>query len=58
LRIFDAATFSIALVIFCMFFTEAILERISFSPAISQFPVIAKSDAARQTGLHFAADSQ
>ena len=28
-----AATFSIALVIFCMFFTEAIFERISFSPA-------------------------
>ena len=33
LRILLAATFSIALVIFCMFFTEAILERISFSPA-------------------------
>jgi hypothetical protein len=30
-----AATFSIALVIFCMFFTEAIFERISFSPGMT-----------------------
>jgi hypothetical protein len=34
LRIFDAATFSMALVIFCMFLTEEIFERISFSPGI------------------------
>jgi hypothetical protein len=36
-----AATFSIALVIFRMFFTEAIFERISFSPAISFLFVVA-----------------
>jgi hypothetical protein len=35
LRIFDAATISIALVIFCVLFTEAILVRISLAPAIS-----------------------
>ncbi|BAK13270.1 hypothetical protein PAJ_3190 [Pantoea ananatis AJ13355] len=35
LRILEAATISIALVIFCVFFTLPILVRISFAPAIS-----------------------
>ncbi len=35
LRILEAATISIALVIFCVFWTLAILLRISFAPAMS-----------------------
>jgi hypothetical protein len=38
LRILEAATISIALVIFCVFWTLAILLRISFAPAMSASP--------------------
>ena len=40
LRIFAAATISIALVIFCMFFTLRILERISFSLAMLVYTLV------------------